>query len=174
MDDVTLSAVAKGAHAVHTSWNAPSDDGGAAISRYNLYTVEPAAGIAPEWVLNPGTLEQDVFELHRFTEYCYWLTASNVAGESAVVGPSCATTDPLPPTAPFVGTVSGLTSTGFDLAWGIPLDDGGKDITNYNVFASTDDFIPGADSAPSASPATASASLSGLKFNTKYFVYVNA
>lgn len=85
-------------------WNKPGDNGGAAIEYYNLYKAAPSSGSGPDYVLSDDTFEQKEFGLTRATEYCYWLTASNRGGESAAVGPSCATTDPTIPSPPLVGT----------------------------------------------------------------------
>jgi len=113
---------------VSLSWQAPSADGGAAITSYNVYQ----GGRKAATVTGTGAT---VKNLANGTTYSFTVTAVNSAGEgpasrAASATPAAAITRP--------GAPNGLAASPGDgkvaLAWSPPKSTGGAAITSYNVY----------------------------------------
>lgn len=122
---------------VDLKWSTPRDDGGAAITDYNIYRVTKPEG---------ETLLTTVGNLLTYTDknvingqtYYYQVSAVNSAGEGArsereSVTPTPGVTVPSDPQE--------LEATGGDrevkLEWKKPEDDGGTPVTGYKVYCDT-------------------------------------
>src|SRR5690349_15532138 len=113
---------------VSLSWQAPSAEGGAAITSYNVYQ----GGRKAATVTGTGATMKN---LANGTTYSFTVTAVNSAGEgpasrAASATPAAAITRP--------GAPNGLAASPGDgkvaLAWSPPKSTGGAAITSYNVY----------------------------------------
>jgi chitodextrinase len=113
---------------VSLSWQAPSSDGGAAITSYNVYQ----GGRKAATVSGTGAT---VKNLSDGTTYSFTVTAVNKAGEGPASGAASAT-----PTAAITkpGAPNGLAASPgngkITLSWSAPKSTGGAAITSYNVY----------------------------------------
>ena len=118
------------------SWQAPNENGGADVTGYQI-----------EWSSDGGDwteLEADTAELsyeHSSlsvgTEYRYRVAAINTAGPSAWAELTQATDPAVAPGAPERLSAS-ATQTSITLSWQAPAEDGGTDVTGYQVEWSSD------------------------------------
>src|SRR5690242_20138310 len=113
---------------VSLSWQAPSADGGAAITSYNVYQ----GGKRVAGVTGTGAT---VKNLSNGTTYSFTVNAVNQAGDGPASRAARATSD-VAITAP--GAPGGLAAGAGDgqvtLSWQPPKADGGAAITSYNVY----------------------------------------
>ncbi|HEU5384816.1 MAG TPA: fibronectin type III domain-containing protein [Streptosporangiaceae bacterium] len=113
---------------VSLSWQAPSADGGAAITSYNVYQ----GGRKAATVTGTGAT---VKNLSDGTTYAFTVTAVNQAGEGPASRAVSAT-----PTAAITkpGAPNGLAASPGDrkvtLSWSPPKSTGGAAVTSYNVY----------------------------------------
>ena len=137
-----LTATADGQTQIDLSWNAPSDDGGAAITGYRI-EVSTDGSSWSDLVANTdfATTSYSHTGLMAGSTRHYRVSAINSAGTSEPSSSDSATTDsPAATTAPDAPT--GLTATAdgqtqIDLSWNAPSDDGGADISGYKIEVST-------------------------------------
>ena len=147
------TAVAQGPSQINLSWSAPSDDGGAPITAYDLRHIETAASDkadvnwtqAPEvWTTGSGPLRHVLMGLTGSTQYDVQLRAVNAAGASEWSSTVTGTTEPpVPPGSPTRLTavmVAGKAQV--VLSWTAPADTGGAQITGYKIEASDDGSDP--------------------------------
>ena len=131
------------------SWTAPSDNGGAPITAYDLRHIETGAADKSDanwtlkedvWTTGSGPLQYSLTGLTGSTEYDVQVRAVNAAGESEWSPTATETT--APPTAPEAPT--GLTARVVSgearvvLSWTTPANTGGAPITGYRIEASDD------------------------------------
>jgi len=167
-----LSASA-GNGSVSLSWTAPSNNGGAAITKYNVYrgTSSGGEGSTPIASVTSGTTYTDS-GLSNGTTYYYQVTAVNSAGESGRSSESSAT-----PTATAPGAPTGLTASGgngsVSLSWTAPSSNGGAAITKYNVYRGTSSGGEGSTPYAVVTSGT-SYTDSGLSNGTTYYYQVSA
>jgi chitodextrinase len=122
-----LSASAGNAQ-VSLSWQAPSSDGGAAVTSYNVYQ----GGRKAATVSGTGAT---VKNLANGTPYSFTVTAVNKAGEGPASGaasatPAAAVTKPGAPNGLSASPGNGKVT----LSWTEPKSTGGAAITSYNVY----------------------------------------
>ena len=124
---------------VSLSWQAPSSNGGAAITGYRVYQGTSKTPVAS--VTGTGTT---VKHLTNGTAYSFKVTAVNKAGEGSASGAASAT-----PTAKVTkpGLPNGLTASPGNgkvtLSWTAPGSGGGTGISGYEVYRGTS---PGGES----------------------------
>ena len=152
------------------SWTAP-DDGGSAITSYNIFRVEGSTDSVDTSVVTPFTTitgadiagnpirYTDDMGLSPATTYSYAVTAANVVGAGAPSNTGTATTMALPPGAPTGLTANDMTDVStralsIELSWTAPVNadgtpnDGGSAITSYEIeralgtAPADDDFQP--------------------------------
>lgn len=120
---------------VTLSWTAPADNGGSAISAYNVYRSVDGANFSQVGSTGavPGFVDS-VLENGR--EYTFKVTAVNGFRESPPSSPASAT--PVgPPLAP--SNLSALVGVGeVALSWAAPSGDGGHTLLGYNIYRGTD------------------------------------
>ena len=144
-----LAATAQGPTKLNLSWSAPGNDGGAAITAYDLRHIETGAADKSDanwtvkgdvWTTGSGPLQYSLTRLTGGTQYDVQVRAINAAGESEWSPTVTETT--APPTAPEAPT--GLTArvvsgeARVDLSWTAPANTGGAPITGYKIDASDD------------------------------------
>jgi fibronectin type 3 domain-containing protein len=142
----SLAATA-GSGSVSLTWAAPTSNGGAAITGYNVYRGTSAGGeSATPVATNVATTSFTDSGLVNGTAYYYTVAAVNSAGTSPRSNEASATpvlVQATVPSAPqsLVAT-SGNDSVG--ISWSAPASNGGSPITGYDVYRGTN---PGSESA---------------------------
>ena len=170
----SLAATA-GSGSVSLTWTASANNGGAAISGYNIYRGTSPNGEAATAVATvTGTSFTDN-GLTNGTTYYYKVAAVNSAGTSPQSGEASATpagVQATVPTAPQSLTATAGSST-VKLSWSAPSSNGGSPITGYNVYRGTS---AGQESATpvATNVTTTSFTDSGLTNGTTYYYTVAA
>ena len=163
------------------TWAAPQQDGGSAITGYNVYKGTVSGGESGTPVnatpLARTATTYTVTGLGNGTKYYFTVKAINALGLSAASHQASATptTAATAPTAPrTLAATPGNASVA--LTWAKPASTGGKPVTGYNVYKGT---LPGGESAtpvnstPLAATAT-SYTVPGLTNATRYYFTVKA
>ena len=150
---MSLTAVAQGPTEINLSWNAPSDDGGAPVTSYDLRHIETTASdrsdanwtlVAGMWSAGSGPLRYLLTGLMGDTQYDLQVRAVNAAGNGQWSETASGTTEP--PVVP--GAPTGLNAlvvigeARVVLSWAAPTSDGGAVITGYKVETSDDGTDP--------------------------------
>ncbi len=115
---------------VTVAWTA--DPAGSQVTNYNVYRVGQT--FTGPWASPTGTTFTNASTVVNGTQYCYQVSATNAAGESAKAAAVCATPQVPAPATPAVPV--GATATGGNgqvtVAW--TADPAGSQVTNYNVY----------------------------------------
>jgi fibronectin type 3 domain-containing protein len=121
---------------VDLSWNAPADNGGAAITGYKLYRAGTSGAETLLATLGTGTTYSDTGLTNGVTYY-YKLSATNGRGESGLSAELSATPAPAVtvPATPALGSPAAGDRT-VGLSWSAPAD-GGSALTGYKLYRST-------------------------------------
>jgi fibronectin type 3 domain-containing protein len=132
-----LTSAAGGNASVALTWNAPSNNGGSAVTGYKVYrgtssgneTLLTSLGVVTGWTDSSVT---------NGTTYYYKVSAVNSVGESAASNELSATPSQ-PATAPSAPSLNAATpgNGSVALAWSAPSDNGGSAITGYRVYRGT-------------------------------------
>ena len=130
-----LTATADGTSTIDLDWDAPSDDGGAAITGYRI-EVSPN-GTSSSWsdlVANTNSTSTSYSHtgLSAGTTRHYRVSAINSVGTGAASRTANATTTTVPGYPTGLSATADGTST-IDLDWTAPSDDGGAAITGYRI-----------------------------------------
>ncbi len=133
IDDVTW-----GDQELTVVWTAPSSDGGAAITTYDVRYIETSEdeAVGANWtvldgVWAAGALHHVLTGLENGTQYDLQVRAVNAAGE----GPWSATTARRPRTVPGAPTIDSVTGgqRSLSVEWSAPASDGGADVSSYHL-----------------------------------------
>jgi titin len=171
----SLAATA-GSGSVALTWAAPTSDGGAAITGYNIYRgTSPGAESAPPIATNVSASGFTDTGLVNGTTYYYKVAAVNSAGTSAQSNEAFATPHLVQASVP--SAPQGLAAAGgngsVQLSWSAPAADGGSAITGYDVYRGTS--AGGESATPVATNVTGrSFTDTGLVNGTAYFYTVTA
>jgi chitodextrinase len=155
------------------SWNAPTSNGGPAITGYTV-TSDPG-GLK---VSTTGAATATVTGLTNGTAYIFTVNATNAAGTSTQSSPSSSVIPRTFPGEPVVGTPSALNASAIVRAmvrWTAPPSDGGSAITGYQVMvvrASSPSIQLG--TLRSAAAGATSLTVTGLSNGTAYRFKVRA
>ena len=165
---------ATGANAVvKLSWSAPSSDGGAAVTGYDIYRGTAPGGESATAVATnvSGTSFTDTGRVNG-TTYYYTVAAVNAVGISPQSGEASATPQATAPSAPLAVT-AGAGNASVSVSWSAPASDGGSPVTGYNVYRGT---TAGGESATpvAANVVTTGFTDTGLANGTTYFYRVAA
>ena len=126
-----LSA-SRGNGEVTLRWSAPSDDGGLAVTGYEVHR-----GDTDTWTDVGNVTSRTVTGLSNGTEYTFEVRASNDVGAGAASGPVSETPARLPDAPTGLTAVAGNGEV--TLTWTAPLDKGGSAVTGYEVHRSDTD-----------------------------------
>ena len=130
-----LTAQADGTSRIDLSWQAPSADGGAAITGYRI-EVSDDRGVTWQ-TLVPNTRNANTAYSHRNLQPAstrhYRVSAINRIGTGRASGVASATTDATVPDAPTGLAAAATAPTQIDLAWTAPAYDGGTEIAGYRI-----------------------------------------
>ena len=132
-----LSATAVSESQIDLDWSAPSSDGGASISGYEIERKIGAGSWSTLITTGTETSHSDS-GLSSGTTYTYRVSAINSVGTSASSSEASDTThSPIPtstvPDAPINLVTTAVSSSQVDLVWEAPTDDGGEAISGYQV-----------------------------------------
>jgi len=171
----SVSVVASNAQAT-VSWAAPSSNGGAAITSY-LVTSTPGVHSCTFSVPAGGAASPSctVLGLTNGRSYTFTVSATNSAGTSEQSAPSASAIPVTTPSAPM--SVVGTSGDGrVNLSWAAPLQNGGTEITDYEVWYSAFSVGPFVTFAEPVST-NRTAAVTGLTNGSTYYfkiVAVNA
>ncbi len=172
-----LDAAADSSSQVTLNWNAPSDNGGSAITGYMIERSTDSGSTWSTISSNTGSASTTYSDtgLVPSTSYTYRVSAINSVGTSSPSNTASATTlvvitAPQPPTE-LVATAT--SSSRIDLSWTTPVSDGGSPITGYRIERSTNGGVFSILVANTASTTTAYSN-TGLTPNTTYAYRVYA
>ena len=143
-------------------WDAPNNDGGAAISDYDVSSDDGATWNA----IGSTNTTYTVTGLDKGTEYTFRVRAVNSVGDGTASASVTETTDTTVPGAPTSLSAS-VTSTTADLSWTAPTDDGGSPITEYQYRFTTGTTAGGTWTDTNSTTPT-SVTISSLTANTEY------
>ncbi len=124
---LNLEAI-RGDEEIALTWEEPLDDGGAMITSYKIYCDDL-------FVYETSALQYTHTDLNNGEEYTYIVIAVNTNGEGKKSTPDSATpgTVPTMPQNVEVSTYPDLDGV-ISLSWQEPLDNGGFDIIEYNIY----------------------------------------
>ncbi len=129
-----LQAVPGDKH-VSLSWDAPSDDGGGSITRYNIHRGESSGNLSYHDNVDGNTFSYNDTGLTNGQTYYYTVTAESDAGGGEFSDEVSAMPVGIP-SAPH-NVSAGAGDEQVTLSWNQPADDGGSDITGYNIYRGT-------------------------------------
>ncbi len=119
---------------VTLSWSAPGNNGGSAITGYNVYGgTTSGSGSLIEAIGNVTTYTAT--GLANGQTYYFTVAAVNAAGAGANATEVSATPHTVPGAPLVLVATSGVLRV--VLSWQVPVDNGGSAITGYNIFRST-------------------------------------
>ena len=121
---------------VRVTWTAPIDDGGKAITGYEV-SGHPGAATCT----TTGALMCDVTGLTPATSHTFTVTATNEIGTGPASPASAPIVTPTPPDPP-TNLVATAGPSRARVTWTAPVVNGGSPITEYQVCWSTDPTVP--------------------------------
>ena len=131
----SLTAEAEGTSQIDLSWQAPLNDGGAAVTGYRIEVSEDVGASWRSLVANTGST-RTVYShtgLAPATTRHYRVSAINRIGVGRTSRVAGATTDATVPDAPTGLAATAASPTRIDLVWVAPAYDGGAPVTGYRV-----------------------------------------
>ncbi|HEU5489048.1 MAG TPA: fibronectin type III domain-containing protein, partial [Candidatus Nitrosotalea sp.] len=172
-----LGATADSSSQITLNWNAPSNNGGSAITGYKIERSTDSGSTWGVLVSNTGSTATTYSNtgLASSTTYAYRVSAINSVGNSSPSNVASATTlvvitAPQPPTGL---TATATSSSQIDLSWNAPGSDGGSAITGYKIERSINGGTFSILVANTADTATAYSD-TGLTSNTNYAYRISA
>ena len=140
-------SAAPGTGRVELRWSAPTDDGGANLTGYNLYRGAAQGALGLLGFVGPVLNFTDT-EVRNGITYFYELAALNGFREGARSAPVNAT--PVGPPGP-PGSVSAVPGDGrVTVSWGSPLDVGGLAVSGFRIYRSEEASPPVLVASPAA------------------------
>ena len=170
-----LAATTESSTQINLSWAAPTDNGGSAITGYNIYrgTTSNGEGTTPVGKVSNSTLTYTDTGLTNNITYYYKVTAVNSVGESAQSSEASATTFTIPQ-SPTGLTATAASSSQINLYWTAPSNNGGSSITGYEIERSTNAGTTWSSIVPNTGTTGTTYSDTGLTASTAYTYRVSA
>ena len=130
-----LSAVPRGARIIGLSWDAPDHTGGASITGYQIEVNEGGSSAWTTLVTNTGSTQTTFShnDLEPGSTWHYRVSAINSAGTGDPSQSAVASTDPVVPDPPGDLTATAKGASRIELAWQVPVYDGGARIAGYRI-----------------------------------------
>src|SRR5256712_1882180 len=154
---------------VSLSWSAPSNNGGSAITSYNIYR-STSSGTETLLATIGNVLSYTDTAVTNGQTYFYKVTAVNSVGESSQANEASATPAAIPSAPQNLVAFPGNAKVG--LTWSAPSSNGGSAITGYGVYRGT---LPGGEgTTPIATITGTSYTDSGLTNGQTYYYKVTA
>jgi titin len=165
----TSVAATAGNGQAEVTWNAPTDQGGMAVTGYLVVPYIGKTAQTPYSFVSTAT-DQVLTGLVNGTSYTFEVIAVNGVGYSPASAPSAPVTPETVPTAPT--DVAATPGNGeVELSWSAPDDDGGAPVTGYLVTP----FIGSSAQTAVTFPSTATTgTITGLTNGTSYTFTVSA
>ncbi|MCD6110089.1 MAG: fibronectin type III domain-containing protein, partial [Thermoplasmata archaeon] len=162
--------ISSGDNFVLLSWEEPEDNGGLPIEEYRIYRGVNSVILSLLTTLPPDANSFNDTEVENGITYYYYVTASNLRGEST---PSkTVSARPVGPPSP-PQNISAVAGTSFVLlSWSPPASNGGEEIISYRIYRGEDEnnFTLIAELLPTK----LSYNDTGVKKDTTYLYYVTA
>ncbi|CUR52285.1 protein of unknown function [Nitrosotalea devaniterrae] len=137
----SLSANVISSSQINLSWNAPSDDGGSAITGYEIQRSDDGGTTWSTISQNTGSVSTTYSDtgLNPSTAYAYQVFAINPVGTSSASNTASATTGAQmsAPQSPTGLVASSASATTINLHWSAPGNNGGSPIIGYKIERST-------------------------------------
>jgi hypothetical protein len=171
-----LTAITASSSQINLSWTASADNGGFAISGYNVYrsTTAGGEGTTPITTVS-GTTYTDT-GLTNGQAYYYIVKAVNSLGTSSASNEASATPAALAtvPSAPTGLAASAISISQINLSWTAPINNGGSSIIGYKIERSTDGGTVWSTISSNTGSTSTTYSDSGLAASTTYTYQVSA
>jgi titin len=172
----TITSATPGAAQVSLAWDAPTNNGGEAVSSYMIEYNESGQTTWTEFTVSGVTFTtspRTITGLTNGTEYYFRVSAANSAGfgdASAAFGPV------KPVTVPGTPTITAVTAGDEQVSveWNAPSDNGGATISNYIIEYSEDAFIWDEFTVSGTTFTTSPQTVTGLTNDTAYYFRVAA
>lgn len=136
-----LVANAVSSSQINLAWTAPSDNGGSAITGYQIERSTDSGSTWNTIVSNTGSVSTTYSDsgLVSSTTYSYRVSAINSIGTSMPSNVASATTGTqmFPPQPPTNLSATATSSSQINLSWNAPGNDGGSQIIGYKIERST-------------------------------------
>lgn len=167
-DQPTIVSVTAGDRSVAVTWSANSNNGGSPVTSWKIYA-SPTSGaeVGPVSVAGGGATGGTITGLTGLTTYTIQVVAVNAVGDGTRSSPSAGVVPYGPPGKATFAALTQNSDGSITIGWSAP-SDGGSPITGYQVAVSG--AGAGGPWPPSGtfSPATTSATLSGLTAGSTY------
>lgn len=170
----TSVTAAKGAGLITVKWVAPANKGGTTLSNYTVQVSTDAAfsSIAAQVTASAAAVSANVPGLQPATTYYARVIANNVVGAGQASASASAVTSALPgaPTSLVSSPVAGAGSV--KLTWKASTVLDGGAVTGYSIQYSKDASFASGVNTIKQTGSTASSTVTGLDFSSKYYFRV--
>jgi hypothetical protein len=174
----TLQAMTTSSSKIHLSWTTPANNGGSEITGYQIKSSTDAGSTWSTIDANTGSTTTTYSDtgLNPSTTYTYRVSAINDIGTSRPSNTATAST-PSDVTIASSSTelvATAISSSQINLSWTAPADDGGSEITGYDVERSPDNGNTWYTVIPNTGINNAAYNDTGLSQSTTYTYRVSA
>ncbi len=161
------AAAGPGVGQIRVTWDAPSSDGGSAITGYKVYVSTSSGGpFSLEATVGSSTYSYTDSNLGNGATRYYQLSAVNAAGEGTRSNTASATTWTTPSAPRQLVAEAGSALGEVDISWMQPSSTGGTTLSYYRLYRATDSSGPFTHI---ASPSGTSYTDSGRTLATAYY-----
>ena len=165
-----VSATDTGSNFIELGWDAPADDGRAAIQDYEVRHAEGQTAGGTWASIGSATRSVRISSLKKVTQYTFQVRAVNSVGAGPASTAITVRTDATVPSAPRNLRITGIGGRFIDLEWAAPTDNGGAAIEGYAVNVA-EGATPGTTWVATGS-ANTTHRITGLKPKTQYTLQV--
>ncbi len=172
-DAPTIGTSTSGCNYLRANWTAPANNGGSAVTGYNIYY---ATSVGGTYTLGgtaayPAVTKDITTGPVKNTTYYIKVEAVNACGTGALSGASNGVVFMGIPDAPTIGTSTGACGS-VTANWTAPANNGGSAITGYKIYHSTS--VGGTYTLGNTVGVVLTGNVTGLTKNTTYYLKVLA